>query len=68
MTNEQINYMVERFLNWELPDDFNPDCGISFEKYNSEGIKREPIGTNLFYARQAEDMVRYMIKDLPQWP
>lgn len=63
---EQIKHMVDRFLGWRLPENFNPDCGISFRKTHSEngrwGPQRyEPIGTNLFDATQAEAMVRHMI-------
>jgi hypothetical protein len=31
MTDEQIKYMVERFLGWRLPENFTPDEGISFK-------------------------------------
>lgn len=32
-TREQvINKMVDRFLQWRLPENFVPDCGISFKK------------------------------------
>jgi hypothetical protein len=73
MTDEQIKHMVSRFLNWRLPEDFNPDAGISFEKtynhYSPFGpSKHDPVGTNLFSAVQAEAMVRYMVKGLPSLP
>lgn len=66
MTDEQIKYMVDRFLGWRLPETFNPDCGISFKRTHSEQgpigpQKYEPSGTNLFDAQQATAMVRYMI-------
>lgn len=61
MTNEQIRHMVDRFLGWELPKDFNPDNGISYAPYH----RIHPSGTNLFTAAQAEAMVRYMVEDLP---
>lgn len=61
MTEAQIKHMVDRFLGWKLPrDNFNPDCGISFDK------KHEPSGTNLLNAQQADAMVRYMIDGLPR--
>lgn len=71
MTDAQIKHMVDRFLGWKLPDDFNPDAGISFKKTHSEQgpfgpQKHEPIGTNLFSATQADAMVRYLIDGLPQ--
>ena len=27
--------VANRFLGWKLPKDFNPDCGISFDKNTS---------------------------------
>lgn len=74
MTDEQIKYMVDRFLGWRLPENFAPDDGISFNpvynvEYNaSRGlppVQRQPSGTNLFDAGQAEAMVRYMIEGMP---
>src|SRR5689334_17429332 len=55
----QVKHMVERFLRWRLPEDFNPDGGVSFKKLRNEGTpyegKNEPVGTNLLDATQAED-------------
>jgi hypothetical protein len=80
MTNEQIKHMVDRFLGWKLPENFNPDGGLYFEPYGNLGTpreyRREPVGTNLFDATQAEAMVRYMLNGLPaategasiEWP
>lgn len=74
MTEAQIKHMANRFLGWKLPADFHPDDGISFEpEFNVEymaaqgkpPMRREPIGTNLFNAIQAEAMVRHMIVDMP---
>lgn len=69
MKTEQIKYMVDRFLEWRLPENFNPDGGISFKKTFNEHtpypMKHEPIGTNLFDATQADEMVRYMIEGMP---
>ena len=64
-----IGAMVNRFLGWRLPDDFHPDCGISFK---SEGdythglwgrTKFEPTGTNLFNGSQAKMMFVYALGD-----
>jgi hypothetical protein len=75
MTDEQIKYMVDRFLGWRLPEHFNPDGGITFNpEYNvefnaSRGLppaRHQPSGTNLFGADQAETMVRYMVEGLPR--
>lgn len=63
---DQIRRMVSRFLAWPLPDDFAPDCGISFEpvvnKHTSLEHRYEPVGTNLFTAVQAEAMIRHIIE------
>lgn len=65
MTDDQIKYMVERFLGWKLPENFNPDGGISFQReYNQHTAwpaKHEPVGTNLLDYTQAEAMVRYLV-------
>lgn len=68
ITDEQIKHMVDRFLGWRLPENFNPDGGISFKaEYNEHTAypgKREPTGTNLFDAEQAKVMIRYMAEGL----
>ncbi len=70
MNEDQIKHMVNRFLGWKLPEHFSPDAGISFKPLGNEGTqhqyKREPSGTNLFDARQADAMVRYMIDGMPK--
>ena len=71
MTDEQIKHMVDRFLAWKLPDDFNPDGGISFRRTFNEHMsfgpmKHEPYGTNVFNATQADEMVRHMIEGMPE--
>jgi hypothetical protein len=69
MTDKQISYMVARFLQWRLPENFNPDAGISFKpnfnEHTAYPMKHEPVGTNLFDATQAEAMVRYLIDGMP---
>lgn len=69
MTEEQIKYMANRFLAWKLPENFNPDGGISFKRtfneHTAHPMKHEPSGTNLLGADQAEAMVRNMIEGLP---
>lgn len=61
--------MVERFLQWRLPENFNPDGGISFKKMFNENtphpMKYEPVGTNLFDYTQAKEMIRYLLEGLP---
>lgn len=70
LQKQQVSNMVNRFLGWRLPEDFQPDAGITFEKeynvsYNAnEGRPpsiHEPVGTNLFNAQQAEEMVNYLL-------
>jgi hypothetical protein len=67
MTEEQIKHMVERFLAWRLPEDFNPDAGITFTPNYNVGtafaMRYKPVGTNLFNYAQAEAMVRHMLGD-----
>jgi len=57
--------MAQRFLSWRLPEDFNPDNGISFKPtfndHMDPPMRCNPTGTNLFNARQAEAMVRHML-------
>lgn len=69
MNDDQIKHMVSRFLNWKLPENFNPDGGISFVKYGNIGTehqyKREPSGTNLIGYAEATEMMRHMIEGMP---
>lgn len=69
MNEDQIKHMVNRFLSWKLPDTFSPDGGIIYEgAIGNAGTayeyRREPVGTNLLTATEAEAMVRHMIKGL----
>jgi rubredoxin len=69
MDDAQVKHMVDRFLCWKLPEHFAPDAGISFDPVYNKGSQHEgrhqPVGTNLFCATQAEEMVRHMLEDLP---
>lgn len=69
MTEDQIKYMATRFLGWRLPENFQPDAGISFKaefnEHTAHPMRHEPTGTNLFDATQAETMVRFMVDGLP---
>lgn len=65
--------MVNRFLSWRLPDDFSPDCGISFKRiYNEQSplgpATHEPTGTNLLTAAQARAMLQHVLWALPIAP
>lgn len=68
LTDDQIKHMVGRFLAWHLPDDFNPDGGISYTPPASHGAAypSRPVGTNLLTATQSEAMVRHMVEGLPR--
>jgi len=66
MTEDQIKHMVDRFLGWQLPKDFNPDAGISYARPDYPDSYPGPSGTNLLDAAQAEAMVRHMVEGLPQ--
>ena len=59
--------MTDRFLQWKLPDDFAPDGGISAARPSyTPDVRWEPTGTNLLDARQATDMVRFIVgEDIP---
>jgi len=70
MNDNQIKYMVNRFLAWRLPKNFNPDGGISFKRlfneHTAHPMKSEPVGTNLFDYTQTVEMIRYLVDGLPQ--
>jgi hypothetical protein len=67
-----IDALVDRFLTWRLPEDFAPDCGITFTPHHPNGITRyAPVGTNLLHAGQARAMFEYLLsplKDVPTPP
>ena len=69
MTDEQIKHMAEQFLRWKLPDNFNPDGGVSFTPIANAGSPYEhrhtPTGTNLLTYTQALAMVQHMLEGLP---
>lgn len=51
--------MVSRFLSWPLPNDFTPDCGVTFTQINRPHMW--PSGTNLLNANQARQMLEYVL-------
>lgn len=67
ISDAQIKRMVEKFLCWELPTDFSPDNGITFDPIGSRGtpyeFRRKPVGTNLLTAQQAEAMIRHILAE-----
>lgn len=66
--DDKIKRMVDRFLGWRLPENFNPDGGISFKRtfndHMTPPMKNQPTGTNVFDAEQAAAMVRHMTEGL----
>lgn len=67
MTEAQIKYMLDRFLSWKLPADFNPDAGISYTRPSYHpSVDATPTGTNLFNATQADAMIRHIINGMPE--
>ena len=54
-----IDKLVDRFLSWKLPKDFSPDGGISFVPSKTHP-DMWPIGTNLFTADQAKEMLAHI--------
>ena len=64
MSDDQINEMVSRFLSWELPSDFTPDAGISFEPPQNPAWW--PVGTNLLNADQAKAMIKHILGQEPE--
>ena len=54
--------VVTTLLRSTLPDDFGPDCGISFARFHPNGTTRfEPVGTNLLTATQARQMLEHVL-------
>jgi hypothetical protein len=55
--------MVNRFLCWKLPQDFAPDCHISFKLPDPilNPNPSWPVGTNLFSAEQARAMLEHVL-------
>lgn len=70
--DEALQKMVDRFLGWNLPYDFYPDCGINFER-TYRGMQGEeprvylstrwPVGTNILTANQAKEMIKHLLGD-----
>lgn len=68
MRDDQVQHMVQRFLGWRLPENFNPDGGVKFEREVNGGPRPKawwPNGTNVLDAQQAEAMIRYITEGMP---
>lgn len=55
-----VSHMVDRFIGWKFPDNFNPDGGIRFTPPTKWG--GWPTGTNMLDAVQAKEMFEYVTK------
>jgi hypothetical protein len=53
-----IDKAVSKFLGWQLPADFAPDCYVSFNPVDGGSW---PIGTNLLNAEQARAMLEAIL-------
>ena len=65
---EVTDEMVTRFLWWRLPDDFQPDGGITFNRFvgcQPRPPEWWPVGTNLLTAVQAKAMLQHVLADQP---
>lgn len=64
MNDRQIEKIVNKFLTWQLPKDFSPDCGINFTPPPKDSPEYFwPVGTNLFTAEQAKNMIKYILSE-----
>lgn len=62
MAKTMIDQMVDQFLGWKLPDDFRPDCYITFDcEMSKKNPHCWPVGTNLLTADQAKEMIKHML-------
>lgn len=59
--------MVNRFLGWRLPSDFEPDSGVEFHRTMISGKPRPPewwpTGTNLLTFAQARAMLEHVLAE-----
>ena len=53
--------MVGRFLGWKLPENFAPDCYISYDRESAQKYNGHPTGTNLLHAGQAREMLEHVM-------
>lgn len=52
--------MVGRFLGWRVPQDFHPDCAVTFDRERLHPSSW-PTGTNLLSATQAQAMLEHVL-------
>ncbi len=63
MVKTVLQRLVDRFLGWKIPGTFGPDCYVSFDKDTALKNNSWPIGTNLFTAEEAKEMIQYLAGD-----
>lgn len=64
-----VDEMVNRFLCWKLPATFHPDGGVSFDKTGRDPNSHFwPVGTNLFTAVEAKQMVEHLLDNKSKNP
>ena len=54
-----IKAAAARLMGWRLPDDFYPDCFVTFDRERAAKNGSWPTGTNLLTYAQAEEMLKY---------
>lgn len=57
---------ADRFCGWSLPQDFAPDCRISFDRRPESAFAGWPTGTNLLTHEQAASMFEYCLAEVLQ--
>jgi hypothetical protein len=57
--SEAINKAANKLMGWKLPDDFYPDCYVSFDRAKALANGSWPTGTNLMHVDQAKFMFEY---------
>lgn len=56
-----VDEMVNRFLGWRFPADFQPDGGVSFVPSKTHRNLYWPVGTNVLNAVQAKSMILHLL-------
>ncbi|CAJ0737816.1 hypothetical protein R16034_00858 [Ralstonia edaphis] len=60
-----VKAAAERLMGWRLPDDFNPDCFVTFDRERAMKNGSWPTGTNLLSTVQAEEMLKFVFGEQP---
>ena len=65
MTETTAKALAVKLMAWKLPQDFSPDCFISFDRERATANGSWPVGTNLLTVAQAEQMFAYVLDGSP---